>query len=139
MPFQSLSQVLILLLASVLVVALAMGLQASAVTHFGGAAISTVVVTSTLARTADAALDRLLPGTTAGPPAISRPSLLVMTWGGYLAGAVAGALLLTVMPWPLLVPAALDAVKDWVYRPTLLNGNPITVETTIDINFTLSQ
>jgi TonB family protein len=40
---------------------------------------------------------------------------------------------------PLLVQAALDAVKDWVYRPTLLNGSPVTVETTIDINFTLSQ
>jgi TonB family protein len=40
---------------------------------------------------------------------------------------------------PLLVQAALEAVKDWVYRPTLLNGNPVTVETAIDINFTLSQ
>ncbi|MGP8246306.1 MAG: TonB family protein, partial [Bryobacteraceae bacterium] len=40
---------------------------------------------------------------------------------------------------PLLVQAALEAVKDWVYRPTLLNGNPVTVETAIDINFTLVQ
>jgi TonB family protein len=40
---------------------------------------------------------------------------------------------------PLLVQAALEAVKDWVYRPTLLNGNPVTVETAIDVNFTLSQ
>jgi protein TonB len=40
---------------------------------------------------------------------------------------------------PLLAQAALDAVKDWVYRPTLLNGNPVTVETAIDVNFTLSQ
>jgi len=40
---------------------------------------------------------------------------------------------------PLLVQAALDAVKDWVYRPTLLNGNPVTVVTSIDVNFTLSQ
>ena len=40
---------------------------------------------------------------------------------------------------PLLIQAAIDAVRQWVYRPTLLNGNPVEVETTIDINFTLNQ
>ena len=40
---------------------------------------------------------------------------------------------------PLLVPAALDAVKQWVYAPTLLNGEPVEVVTQIDVNFTLSQ
>lgn len=40
---------------------------------------------------------------------------------------------------PLLIQAALEAVKDWVYKPTLLNGNPVTVVTTIDVNFTLSD
>src|SRR5690349_6317988 len=40
---------------------------------------------------------------------------------------------------PLLVPAALEAVKQWVYQPTLLNGEPVEVQTTIDVNFTLSQ
>jgi TonB family protein len=40
---------------------------------------------------------------------------------------------------PLLVPAALESVKQWVYQPTLLNGNPVEVQTQIDINFTLSQ
>lgn len=40
---------------------------------------------------------------------------------------------------PLLVPAALDAVKQWVYRQVLLNGQPVEVQTMIDINFTLSQ
>ncbi len=40
---------------------------------------------------------------------------------------------------PLLVPSALDAVKQWVYQPTLLNGNPVEVETQIDVNYTLSQ
>jgi protein TonB len=38
-----------------------------------------------------------------------------------------------------LTQAALDAVKQWVYRPTLLNGQPVEVETAIDINFTLAQ
>ena len=40
---------------------------------------------------------------------------------------------------PLLIQAALDAVKDWVYKPTLLNGEPVEVFTQIDVNFTLSQ
>ncbi len=40
---------------------------------------------------------------------------------------------------PLLVPAALDAVKQWVYKPTLLNERPVEVITQIDVNFTLMQ
>jgi len=40
---------------------------------------------------------------------------------------------------PLLVQAALDAVKQWRYKPTLLNGEPVEVQTTIDVNFTLSN
>src|SRR5580698_3053500 len=39
---------------------------------------------------------------------------------------------------PLLAPAAMDAVKQWKYRPYMLNGTPIEVETTITFNFTLS-
>ncbi|HTP86887.1 MAG TPA: energy transducer TonB [Bryobacteraceae bacterium] len=40
---------------------------------------------------------------------------------------------------PLLVASAQQAVSQWVYRPTLLNGEPVEVVTTIDVNFTLSQ
>ncbi len=40
---------------------------------------------------------------------------------------------------PLLVPSALEAVRQWRYQPTLLNGNPVEVITQIDINYTLSQ
>jgi periplasmic protein TonB len=40
---------------------------------------------------------------------------------------------------PLLAPSALEAVKRWVYQPTLLNGEPVEVVTVIDVNFTLSQ
>ncbi len=40
---------------------------------------------------------------------------------------------------PLLVPAAIEAVRQWVYKPTLLNGEPVEVVTTIDVNFTLNQ
>ena len=38
---------------------------------------------------------------------------------------------------PLLAPAAQAAVKQWVYKPTLLNGEPVEVMTQIDVNFTL--
>ncbi|MSV29848.1 MAG: energy transducer TonB [Bryobacterales bacterium] len=40
---------------------------------------------------------------------------------------------------PLLVPSAMEAVKQWVYHPTLLNGEAVEVVTQIDVNFTLSQ
>ena len=40
---------------------------------------------------------------------------------------------------PLLVGAALDAVRRWTYRPTLLNGQPVDVIAPIDVNFTLSR
>jgi protein TonB len=40
---------------------------------------------------------------------------------------------------PLLVPAAISAVRQWRYRPYLLNGEPVEVETEITVNFTLVQ
>src|SRR5499427_2883203 len=39
---------------------------------------------------------------------------------------------------PLLVQAALDAVRQWRYRPTTLNGEPVEVDTTIDVIFSLN-
>ena len=93
--------------AAVAIVALAMGVQASSITHFTGSAISTVVVTSTLARTADAVLDRLWPGERKPLAAIANPRLLALTWIGYFVGAVAGELLLGLTPYALLVSSAL--------------------------------
>jgi protein TonB len=40
---------------------------------------------------------------------------------------------------PLLVNAAREAVLQWNYKPTLLNGQPVEVVTSIIVNFTLSQ
>lgn len=40
---------------------------------------------------------------------------------------------------PLLVKAALEAVQQWRYKPTLLSGEPVEVITEIDVNFTLSN
>jgi protein TonB len=37
---------------------------------------------------------------------------------------------------PLLDQAALDAVRQWQYTPTLLNGVPVPVLVTVTINFT---
>ena len=36
---------------------------------------------------------------------------------------------------PALVPAAVEAVKNWVYQPTLLSGEPVDVATTVTVNF----
>jgi TonB family protein len=40
---------------------------------------------------------------------------------------------------PLLIQSALDAVRQWVYQPTLLNGEPVEVITQIDVNYSLSD
>ena len=40
---------------------------------------------------------------------------------------------------PQLVPSAIDAVKQWKYRPYLQQGKPVEVETEIDVNFTLAK
>jgi protein TonB len=39
---------------------------------------------------------------------------------------------------PLLTQAAMDAVRQWRYRPYLLNNEPVEVDTTIQVNFTLN-
>jgi protein TonB len=40
---------------------------------------------------------------------------------------------------PDLAAAAIDAVRQWVYQPTLLNGKPVEVITSIQVNFKLKQ
>jgi protein TonB len=39
---------------------------------------------------------------------------------------------------PMLAPAAIEAVKQWRYKPYLLNGEPVAVDTQVQVNFTLS-
>ncbi len=39
---------------------------------------------------------------------------------------------------PLLMKAAMDAVKEWRYKPTMLNGEAVEVDTTVDVVFSLS-
>ena len=38
---------------------------------------------------------------------------------------------------PLLIPAALDAVKQWEYQPTLLNGQAVEVASEVSVPFVL--
>jgi protein TonB len=47
---------------------------------------------------------------------------------------------LRVMSGPaMLQQAALDAVEQWHYRPYLLNGQPVEVETTVNVIFKLEE
>ncbi len=39
---------------------------------------------------------------------------------------------------PMLAPAAIAAVKQWKYQPYMLNGEPVDVETTLQVNFRLA-
>lgn len=39
---------------------------------------------------------------------------------------------------PMLVQAAMDAVRQWLYKQYYLNGGPVEVDTTINVNFTLA-
>jgi protein TonB len=38
---------------------------------------------------------------------------------------------------PLLMKNAMDAVRQWRYRPTMLNGEPVEVDTTVSVVFTI--
>jgi protein TonB len=38
---------------------------------------------------------------------------------------------------PMLQQSALDAVRSWRYKPYLLNGDPVEVETTVNVVFNL--
>jgi protein TonB len=40
---------------------------------------------------------------------------------------------------PMLVQAAVDAVRQWVYRPTMLNNRPVEVIAPIDVIFSFGR
>jgi protein TonB len=40
---------------------------------------------------------------------------------------------------PLLIRAAMEAVEQWRYKPTLLNSEPVEVSTSITVNFSLGS
>jgi uncharacterized membrane protein YoaK (UPF0700 family) len=101
---------------AVLWIAFAMGMQATAITKFKGAAISTIVLTSTLARLAEATLDfiarhKVLAAATHRAPT----TLLALTWIAYAFGAMLAVLLRKVTHAPLLVAAAIVVLLAWSY------------------------
>jgi uncharacterized membrane protein YoaK (UPF0700 family) len=88
--------------------AAAMGVQASAMTRFSGTALSTVVMTSTLARLARSMADALAAPFGMKPPAAAEPvGLLLGTWLAYALGAAVATLLLPRLAAPLWPAAAL--------------------------------
>jgi protein TonB len=42
-------------------------------------------------------------------------------------------------PWPSLVASAMWAVSQWQYKPYLLNGDPVDVETSINVIYSLGN
>jgi protein TonB len=54
-------------------------------------------------------------------------------------GSVVNSRVVNSLAHPFLVDAARDAVKQWRYKPTLLNGEPIEVVTTVAVKFRLAQ
>jgi TonB family protein len=54
-------------------------------------------------------------------------------------GSVINYRVVNTLAHPFLVKAAVEAVKQWLYKPTLLNGEPVEVVTTIAVSFRLSQ
>jgi len=78
---------------SLWLITLAMGLQCTAMTQFAGVTLSTVVITSTMARIAEALADRIWMNARR-PLDASRPplQLYVLSWSCYLIGALAAGL-----------------------------------------------
>ena len=86
------------------------GVQAVAMTHFGGLAVSTVVVTSTLARIAEALADRLAGRGRTNPAPGAHIGIWSMTWVCYLVGALTAGLAVKTPAWAMAVSAGLVAV-----------------------------
>jgi uncharacterized membrane protein YoaK (UPF0700 family) len=105
---------------SLLLITFAMGVQSTAITQFAGVTLSTVVITSTMARIAEALADRLFVAGSAAPsePAIKAPpplTLYLLTWGCYLIGALVAGLgdgqPFTMLAAAILIVAAAGATR----------------------------
>lgn len=83
----------------------AMGLQATVMVDYHRTAVSTVVLTSSMARLAQTLSAMLLPGPPAPGQARATPGPLALTWAYYFAGAAAAALA-PALPVPALLPGA---------------------------------
>lgn len=98
-------------LAAICLLAMAMGLQAASMDHFGGVHLQTVVVTSTIVQFAGELVDRVWPGALADEARTPSPILLHgLAWTAYGVGAVIGAVALDRLGPPFLLPACLLAL-----------------------------
>jgi uncharacterized membrane protein YoaK (UPF0700 family) len=98
-------------------ITLAMGIQATAITRFKGKPVSTVVVTSTLARLAEAALDSLARHRIfGGMDGSGGTRLLMVTWLAYVLGAMLAVLLANYVAAPLAVSAGILFLTSWITR-----------------------
>jgi uncharacterized membrane protein YoaK (UPF0700 family) len=109
-------------------ITVAMGMQATAITRFAGITLSTVVITSTMARIAEDCADRLagaVPGAAATAGAPSPLRLYLLTWGCYLAGAALAGLGASTRPQAAMAAAALLIVAAaWTQRAAARAAGP---------------
>ena len=97
-------------------IAAAMGIQASTIVKFKGAAVSTVAITNAMARLAVWMIDMAIASWSSAPCAPGTPpSLLVNTWMAYAGGALLAALALPSLPRAVLLLAMLVWILAWVY------------------------
>ena len=102
--------------AEILLITFAMGIQTTALTRFHGVALSTVVMTSTMARLAESAADRLMRGFGRAAPRHGMPSgLLMWTWVAYGGGAAIAGVVVRYIAVPLVLPALVVIVVTALY------------------------
>jgi protein TonB len=82
-------------------------------------------------------LQRVVPVYPPIPKALHREGIVVLQATISTTGRIEN--LQVVSGDPMLTQAANDAVRNWRYRPYLLNGQPVEVETTINVVFKLTQ
>jgi uncharacterized membrane protein YoaK (UPF0700 family) len=96
--------------ASVALIALAMGVQSTAMARFRGVAVSTVVVTSSIARLCEAFVDRYSGNRRKHVVPTTGAALFASCWLAYGAGAVLAGLLLKLSALSLVIPAIMVLV-----------------------------
>jgi uncharacterized membrane protein YoaK (UPF0700 family) len=97
-------------------IAAAMGIQASTIVKFRGAAVSTVVITSTMARLAEWVCEVAMAPLSRRPAqAGTPPGLLFNTWLSYAGGALVAAFAMPMVALAMLVPAGLVLMVAWIY------------------------
>ena len=88
------------------------------------------VISAAASAVAGSSVTAVLRGTGAGRPAVGAPAVLLR--GDMDALQLSGR-------DRLIYGRALEAVKQWEYEPTHLNGVPVEIQTSVQINYTLAK